>query len=168
MDRACSWLSNPYLVFKIHEHGEKIHTFSEKIHTFSESLPRPPIKVNATNRSCFTTLLWGQHFADKSHRRPSFTHGAGEHDYAEALRGRSAMAGLICDLGMRFLEVSMGEQSWLLVTPFPRPRTAVQNIIYEGICASFCAACDWYGQRSLAHIFCLGTDAVIIISYLLN
>ena len=161
MDRACSWLSNSYLVFKIHEHGEKIHTFSE-------SLPRPPIKANATNSSCFTTLLWGQQFAHKSHRRPSFTHGAREHDYAEALRGRSAMAGLICDLGMRFLELSMGEQSWLLVTPFPRPRTAVQNIIYEGICASFCAACDWYGQRSLAHIFCLGTDAVIIISYLLN
>ncbi len=29
MDRACSWLSNSYLVFKIHEHGEKIHAFSE-------------------------------------------------------------------------------------------------------------------------------------------
>ena len=29
MDRACSWLSNSYLVFKIHEHGEKIHTFPE-------------------------------------------------------------------------------------------------------------------------------------------
>ena len=44
----------------------------------------------------------------------------------------------------------------------------LQNIIYEGICASFCAACHWYGQRSLAHMFCLGMDAVIIISYLLN